>query len=195
MVRISFAVPALAIVLSLGSCATLTEEQCQLADWSALGFLDGQKGYRHTRIGDHTKACAEHGLTSDTAAYLAGWRQGIVGYCTAQNGYDQGIDGKTYRNSCPGELAAPFKAAYRPARRFHDAEEEVQRLERATEERLDLLQRLAGSEDPADRERLEDANQDLTRLRRELRWAKDELRATRRALDAYLRAHRGTVAR
>ena len=53
----------LAGLLLLGGCATgrMTEAECHVADWRAVGFEDGSQGLGADHIGVHRRSCAEHG--------------------------------------------------------------------------------------------------------------------------------------
>ena len=108
--------------LALGSCATMSEEQCLAGDWSGQGYVDGQSGYTMSRLDEHAEACAKHGVTPDAAAYAAGRRQGLVSYCTPARGFQVGRTGSGYSGVCPAELEADFIPAYRDGQIVHEVE-------------------------------------------------------------------------
>ncbi|WP_332659322.1 DUF2799 domain-containing protein [Brevundimonas sp.] len=99
-------------VMLLGSCATMSAEQCQAGDWSGQGYADGVEGLTMSRLNDHAEACAEHGVTPDAAAYGAGREQGLAQYCTPDRGFRAGRTGSTYAGVCPAYLEADFMPAY-----------------------------------------------------------------------------------
>lgn len=177
---------ALAVITVLPACATLTEEECRTVDWTALGAKDGENGFRQSRIGDHLKACMDHGLPVNQEAYLRGWWQGIPRYCTAQNGYEQGVEGKRYRNACPPELEPPFLAAYTPAKRVYDAEVEVDRLKSQQEDLEFDLDRLRGAQSAEDKARRDELRDTLREVRRDLRRAEREESRARQDLLLYI---------
>jgi hypothetical protein len=43
-------------------CATLSESECEAADWRIIGLEDGAAGKPISQIGKHRKACAEYGV-------------------------------------------------------------------------------------------------------------------------------------
>lgn len=101
------------VVMLLGSCATMSAEQCQAGDWSGQGYADGAAGLTMSRLNDHAEACAKHGITPDAAAYGAGREQGLLQYCTPDRGFREGRAGSAYAGVCPSYLEADFVPAYR----------------------------------------------------------------------------------
>ncbi|WP_372706288.1 DUF2799 domain-containing protein [Brevundimonas sp.] len=99
-------------VLALGSCATMSAEQCMVGDWSGQGYADGESGLSMSRLNDHAEACAEHGVTPDEPSYAAGREQGLERYCTPAKGFEHGRTGSSYGGVCPSYLEADFILAY-----------------------------------------------------------------------------------
>lgn len=116
-------------MLALAGCATLDEHRCLNADWQAIGFEDGARGYPATRIGSHRKACAKYGVAPDVDRYEAGRLKGLEQWCQPRNGYDLGIRGQRYNGVCPGHLAPAFVAALNRGRAFYEYEKQVIKLE------------------------------------------------------------------
>lgn len=112
MRTIFITIAAAAGALSLGSCATLSEEQCLVGDWYSIGIADGEQGHAATRLSEHTEACVRHGVTPDSSAYFSGREQGLTRYCTPGNGFRLGSNGNSYAGVCPAALEADFVAAY-----------------------------------------------------------------------------------
>lgn len=110
-------------MVALGSCATMSAEQCLAGDWSGQGYADGQSGLTMSRLDEHAEACAKHGVTPDAAAYAAGRRQGLLQYCTPHRGFEVGRTGSGYAGVCPSELEADFMFGYRDGQVVHAAEE------------------------------------------------------------------------
>lgn len=160
------------------SCASLDESECLLADFRFLGEEDGEKGRPRTRINTYEKDCAAHNLSVDRQAYAQGWEVGIVKFCTRDNGYEYGLEGNHYQNSCPVELADTFFNAYQIGRAVYNAKTEVVRLEAQITRLGDQLAKDdLKSEKRADlREDREDAKDDLRKAERKLDDAKDDAR-------------------
>lgn len=109
----------------LGSCATMSAEECAAGDWSGKGFSDGAAGYAQSRLGEHANACTKHGITPDDDAYRAGWAQGVLRYCTPPNGFTQGRNGSAYNGVCPANLEDDFLPAYQDGQLVHASEQAV----------------------------------------------------------------------
>ena len=117
------AAAAAGAAIALGSCATMSAEQCMAGDWSGQGYADGQSGLTMSRLDEHAEACAEHGVAPDAAAYAAGRRQGLVHYCTPYKGFEVGRTGSGYAGVCPSDLEADFMPAYRDGQIVHEVEQ------------------------------------------------------------------------
>lgn len=98
--------------LLLAGCASLSKDECLSADWRTIGYGDASEGFARTRISEHRQACAQYSVTPDLDAYNRGYEQGLRVYCTARKGYQQGVNGYTYRGICPAGLEEPFLEAY-----------------------------------------------------------------------------------
>lgn len=57
-----------ALVVLVSSCASLSKDECVNADWRLIGYEDGSNGAGRVRIGQHRKACADHGVVPKTSA-------------------------------------------------------------------------------------------------------------------------------
>jgi hypothetical protein len=120
----------LASVLVAGGCAsTLSESQCLAGDWQTIGYRDGAEGWASTRLLDHQDACVKRGITPDRTSYMAGWREGVIAFCTPDNGFSEGERGAGYGRICPQELEPGFLAAYKDGRSLYLAGSEVDRLD------------------------------------------------------------------
>ena len=177
--------------LALGSCATMSAEQCMAGDWSGQGYVDGQQGLTMSRLDDHAKACAEHWVTPDAGAYAAGRRQGLVQYCTLPKGFEVGRTGSGYAGVCPSELETDFMYGYRDGQVVHAAEQALanarSRVDRLggrleeLDEKIVAKQAEARAEGLTDeqREQVRDRIQEIRRERadteRDWRRAQDEI--------------------
>jgi len=104
------------IILVLGACATLNEDECLTMDWAAIGFEDGASGFPAQRIGQHREACAKYDVTPDLPAYRQGREDGLKEYCRPANAYAVGVSGKEYKGVCPSGMADAFVQAYENGR-------------------------------------------------------------------------------
>lgn len=113
------AVGILTGMLAIGGCASMSESECRASDWRTVGYEDGVAGYSGNRIGEHRKACAEHGITPDLAEYQLGRDQGLREFCKPQNGFRIGTRGVSYNGVCPAELDQTFLDAYHSGRQLY----------------------------------------------------------------------------
>ena len=88
------------ITLIVSACSTMNKSECLNADWRTIGYSDGARGYKASRIGEHRSACAEYGVRPDLNAYNSGREQGLVQYCTPTTGYNRGLSGYRYNGIC-----------------------------------------------------------------------------------------------
>ncbi len=99
--------------LALAACASgMNSAECVTADWRAIGYEDGAQGRGTGSLGARRKACAEHGVTPDVHAYMAGRDNGLAQFCRPQHGYRLGTKGYRYTGVCPVELEQEFQAAH-----------------------------------------------------------------------------------
>jgi ribosome modulation factor len=190
----------------LGACSSqMSKDECRTVDWRTVGYEDGVAGRPGDRIGEHRRACAEHGITPDLNAYLAGRAEGLKEYCQPYNGYRAGASGRTYYDVCPAGMAAAFQQAYDEGRalfvreqRVRDADEqieakrqEIRRLEdRVAESAFDVVDTKATPEQRA--QGVLDTKQAAERIGR-LKAEVAELEKDRARYQAELDAYRKTV--
>jgi hypothetical protein len=110
------------LLLALSGCATMDREECLAVDWRTVGYEDGAAGYSGDRIGQHRKACAKHGVTTDLTAYQAGRQEGLREYCVPANGFRLGSQGGDYSGMCPSDLDGAFSDAFQSGRQLHTLE-------------------------------------------------------------------------
>jgi len=132
-----------ACTLTLGACASkMSKDECRTVDWRTVGYEDGVAGQPGDRIGEHRRACAEYGVTPDLGAYLAGREAGLREYCQPHNGYRAGVNGYTYYDTCPAELAPAFEQAYDEGRALYVRERRVADTDQQIEDKRREIRRL-----------------------------------------------------
>ncbi|HEY9134788.1 MAG TPA: DUF2799 domain-containing protein [Pseudomonadales bacterium] len=133
----------LLFLMIISGCATLNEEECQLADWETIGYEDGRVG--SNQIGRHRSACAKHGITPDFEAYKAGHEQGLRIFCQPDNGFRIGTSGKSYGGICPADLESEFIHAYKVGKEIYLAKRLVERMSDDLANKKRALQHLGES--------------------------------------------------
>lgn len=165
------------INISMIGCATLSKDECLQGDWRGIGYRDGTRGYDLTRLEQHQKACADHHVTPDINAYRSGHDEGLVVYCTPQNGFNLGEQIKDYNGICPPYLETAFLEQYKQglqaAYRFNEQDIEKQEDNRRDQENLlfhidnqEKLNQVRGKMQKIDSkiDRLRDKKRKITRL-------------------------------
>ena len=196
--RVLSVVLGMGAAVALGSCATLNAAECTSGDWASIGRRDGGEGLPMSRLADHAKACAKHGVVPDQQAYAMGRDEGLMGYCTPPSGFLHGRQGDGYAGVCPGGLEQAFRAGYRDGQavnsimtRLHSLESQREaRRHRADEIRGQIEgeeKKLAAAKTPEEAKAIRDHIRDLRIQRQqalnEVDGAEDELDDARRAAD------------
>ncbi len=133
---------ALAAMLVMSGCATMSSEECLATDWTAVGFEDGARGYTTERFSKHRQACAKHGITADFGAYQAGRDQGLVEYCQPGRGFDVGVSGGRYYGVCDVNLEQAFLDAYNAGYHLYTLRSNVNRAEASISAKERELERI-----------------------------------------------------
>lgn len=139
--RMTAVAASLAAVLATG-CASMSKEECQYVDWRTVGYEDGAAGLPASRLGDRRRACADHGVTPDLAAYTAGREAGMREFCQAHNGYRVGSSGQVYYGTCPADLAPAFERGYDTGRELYVRKQRVADAEEGIAARRAEIRRL-----------------------------------------------------
>lgn len=134
--------PVVLLVLALAGCASMSEEECRYVDWRTVGYEDGAAGRPASRLGDHRRACADHGVAPDLAAYEAGRTAGMREFCQAHNGYRVGASGQVYYGTCPADLAPAFERGYDQGRELYVRQQRVADADAAIAQREAEIRRL-----------------------------------------------------
>ncbi|HUF21744.1 MAG TPA: DUF2799 domain-containing protein [Burkholderiales bacterium] len=121
----SLAGAALAAMLLLGGCASMSSDECLMSDWHTVGYEDGSRGYAADRLGSHRKACAKHSVAPDLRAYQAGREEGLQQFCQPSRGFSLGASGGQYGGVCNDYLEPAFLEAYRSGYHLHNLRSSV----------------------------------------------------------------------
>jgi Protein of unknown function (DUF2799) len=198
--------PATILLAVLGGCAGMGSDECRTADWRAIGYEDGVQGRSAAYFGTRRKACAEHGVTADFDAWLAGRGEGVAHFCRPQNGYQLGAQGAPDPGVCPVMLEAAFVEAHAAGyglyergalvdqlrRELHHSRRRAQEIEHLLAERTALL--LAPHLAPAQRASVAVDLKQLTQERIELEGAMERLEDEHAAAELDYEHYRGALA-
>lgn len=181
--QISLNLAILGGVFLLSSCATLSKQECLIADWQAIGYNDGVAGYQSERLASHTKACAKASVAPDYMAWERGRELGLKQYCTTNNAYNVGRRGRQLNNVCPIALANTLQIANQKGLDYYALNSQLdkdKRLIEAYQEEFDKLENGAMLDFANEKE----ARARLLSLADELRKTKSRMNTTQKRLEA-----------
>lgn len=159
--------------LALAGCESMTVSECQIADWGRVGFNDAAAGVSESRLTAYREDCGKAGVQPNIQAYRQGWDAGIVRFCTAANGWREGLQGNSGKAAvCQGQQGYEMFVRYLGAGlQVHHTNEHLRR--NAAEARR-LQKRLETSTSDNEKKRLREELHDIDReqyhLRAQLGW-------------------------
>jgi hypothetical protein len=115
------------LVLILSACSSMSKEQCESADWKAYGYTDGAKGKATTHFNSYAQACGDHGVKSDFERYLLGHKQGVIVFCSIENGYQAGTENYRYQGICKTHNESAFLKGLAKGKKLYQARQEVRK--------------------------------------------------------------------
>jgi hypothetical protein len=113
----------------------MSANECELADWQAVGYEDGVQGRSSDNFGKYRKNCAKHEVAPDFAAYQSGRDAGLREYCQPTRGFREGSRGARYVGVCPADLEGEFLESYTDGRTLYELETAVRSATRQIEHR------------------------------------------------------------
>lgn len=155
-------------LIGLSGCESMSVSECKLADWGRVGYSDGAAGVPQARLAAYTEDCGKAGVVPQAKAYRQGWDTGIERFCTAANGWREGLQGHSGKEAvCQGQ------AGFEGFARYLDAGLKVYRtqeqLQRNSQDARRLEKELETATKDEDKKRLREALRDLDRSQFQLR--------------------------
>ena len=100
-----------------------------MADWGRVGYSDGAAGVGQSRLAAYTEDCRKSGVLPQASAYRQGWDTGILRFCTATNGWREGVQGHSGKEAiCQGQAGFEGFARYLDAGlKVYRTQEQLQR--------------------------------------------------------------------
>lgn len=164
--------------LLLSACATMSPEQCMVADWYGLGEQDARAGRTADYLAERASACREAGYSADNEAWRAGFKRGLEAFCTLDNGFRFGVEGSRYQRSCPAEWEPEFSDGYQLGASIYALQQRVEQGDAELERVLDQIDKETDQGSP-DSGKLADLRRQSERLQRQLRSDEVELATAR----------------
>jgi len=139
------------LIIVINGCATMSKDECMVADWRAIGYEDGSRGFSEQQFSEHRKACAEYGVAANFDRYQDGHRDGVKSYCVPRTTFRLGSNGSSLNPVCTTVPGGPLIRAYNQGREVYKVKSEkaeVDRLIRAlSDEVSDLEHEMAANEE------------------------------------------------
>ena len=174
---------AVAGLIALSGCETMSAEECAVADWRQLGYSDADRNGQDN-LANRAESCAEKGISADTAAYRQGFDDGLRSFCQPHRGFAFGRSGGSFNGYCPGDLDGDFRYAYSDGRRVYDLQQAIDQAQSAVNtainRREELDDDIRGQEGLLQQATTEDERRRIRAtiegMRRERRDANDDIR-------------------
>lgn len=98
---------------ALAGCSSMSKQNCEDANWENVGRYDGSQGRPLKDYELAKNQCEIYSRTPDEVAYMKGYNEGLLTYCTEKNGEILGRTGSRYFENCPDNLKSTFLRSYR----------------------------------------------------------------------------------
>lgn len=136
------------ISFTLSACTyqSLTKEQCLSGDWQGIGYQDGLVGRYPDWIIEHVKACAKTGIKPNIDAWQKGRIAGLKYYCTEDNFYRLGINGRAVRYVCAKTQMPQLQKIYYQAYEQYDLQRKIYSARQKIMEDKAVLDKLKNGE-------------------------------------------------
>ena len=105
-------IPILAALAIMTGCASAAKKTCLQTDWQRVGYEEGIRGQMAAYSTSQHETCIAEGVPPDIKLYEQGRRDGLLKYCTNDNGYERGVKGDLYQGVCPPILEGSFMDGY-----------------------------------------------------------------------------------
>jgi hypothetical protein len=137
------------LIVSMGlffliGCAGMSSNECELADWQAVGYEDGVQGRSSDKFGSYRQNCAKHAVAPDFQAYQSGREAGLREYCQPSRGFDEGSRGVKYVGVCPADLEGDFLDSYNDGRTLYKLEYAITSTARQIKHRKSRIKDVEG---------------------------------------------------
>ena len=93
-------------------CSSMNKDECELANWQAMGFQYGARGENALAFLKYQKECAAHKIKADYQAFNKGHKEGLNQYCSFETGNALGTSGSNYNAQCPKSTYPKFAQGF-----------------------------------------------------------------------------------
>lgn len=107
------------LLFFVAGCSTMNDK-CKTANWEDYGEGDALDGTNHTYT-FWANECRKYGVIPDASSYKKGYKKSLNNFCTFQNGYLLGNEGKELPKICITETNEKFTKGYIEGKRSFDS--------------------------------------------------------------------------
>lgn len=100
------------LVLIFTGCSSMSKDECELANWNAIGYSKGATGHSISTFQEYQKDCAEHRVKPDYQAFKQGHYEGLGEFCSIERGMEMGSNGENYHTICQSSQFPAYNQGY-----------------------------------------------------------------------------------
>tara|TARA_R110000787_G_scaffold157122_3_gene271067 strand:- start:369 stop:1187 length:819 start_codon:yes stop_codon:yes gene_type:complete len=93
-------------------CTSMNKDECELANWSAIGYLEGASGMSMSTFQEYQNDCAEHRVKADYQAFKQGHHEGLSEFCSMERGMEVATSGRNYNTICKSSQFPNYSEGY-----------------------------------------------------------------------------------
>ena len=118
-------------LLSIAACSsTLPTKDCASLNWRERGGADVAQGAPVTQFYKYQEICSKVGVVPNEAEYVEGYVKGQKEFCSFDNGFKEGKQGKALGDVCPND--SDFVKGFVEGRQAYAEEREKRQAENLT---------------------------------------------------------------
>jgi hypothetical protein len=164
------------MMVLLGGCAAMSEQECLSADWYERGIVDGRAGYPASRINSYREACAKVQVRPDVTQWEQGREAGLEEYCQLPAAIQRGLDRYSYAGVCSDPS---YERLYTAAKALGDARYQIESID----SRISSLDQDLLNDKKLDDRKREELRVEIRNLERQRDRARDDRGDAERQLD------------
>lgn len=99
-------------ILMFAGCTAMNKDECELANWSAIGYSEGAHGKSISTFQEYQNDCAEHRVKADYQAFKQGHLEGLSEFCSMEHGMEVASKGQNYNAICKSSQFPKYHEGY-----------------------------------------------------------------------------------
>lgn len=99
-------------VLIFAGCTSMNKDECELANWNAIGYSEGVSGQSMSTFQEYQNDCAEYRVKADYQAFKQGHYEGLSEFCSMERGINVASKGENYNAICKSSKFPQYNKGY-----------------------------------------------------------------------------------